>query len=203
MKRMTTEELMSILDLHKKWLNNEDGGERADLRYANLQDVLLRGKSLQGANLYGADLRSAYLRGTNLQGADLRYANLQDIDLQRTNLASADLHWSNLQDSYLQGANLQGANFSGAVLTEANFSGADTTGVHGIDIYSMDNVGTYNGKVTYSPSLNTVWAGCWAGTPEAFYERCDKVMKERGEHLNLNIAKSFIKQVKEQAKCTH
>ena len=33
---MTSEEIKKVLDLHKKWINNEQGGERADLREANL-----------------------------------------------------------------------------------------------------------------------------------------------------------------------
>ena len=43
---MTQEELNEILEKHRKWLNDEDGGERADLSDANLR----------GANLRGADL---------------------------------------------------------------------------------------------------------------------------------------------------
>ena len=53
---MTREELQEILDKHKKWLNDEDGGEKA--------------------NLEGAELRYADLRGANLEDADLRGANL-------------------------------------------------------------------------------------------------------------------------------
>ena len=34
---MTTKELQEILDKHKKWLNDEDGGERADLSGAYLR----------------------------------------------------------------------------------------------------------------------------------------------------------------------
>lgn len=56
---MKDEELRENLEKHRKWLNNEDGGERADLRRANLQ----------GANLQGADLR-----GANLRGADIDYS---------------------------------------------------------------------------------------------------------------------------------
>ena len=48
---MTQEELNMILDKHKKWLNNEEGGEKADLGGANLC-----GADLRGANLHGADL---------------------------------------------------------------------------------------------------------------------------------------------------
>ena len=36
MKTYTAEELKEILKLHKKWINNEDGGTRADLSSANL-----------------------------------------------------------------------------------------------------------------------------------------------------------------------
>lgn len=43
---MTQEELNVILDKHKKWLNYEEGGERANLCKANLRY----------ANLHGADL---------------------------------------------------------------------------------------------------------------------------------------------------
>ena len=68
---MTSEELEKVLDLHKKWLNNEQGGERANLYEADLSGTDLRGADLRGANLYEANLR-----GANLKGADLREANL-------------------------------------------------------------------------------------------------------------------------------
>jgi hypothetical protein len=53
---MNKEELKEILDSHKKWLNNEPDGKRADLRFADLS-----GADLSGANLSGADLRGAGL----------------------------------------------------------------------------------------------------------------------------------------------
>ena len=56
---MNKEQLQEKLSLHKKWLNNEDGGQRADLRGAYLQGADLRGADLQGANLRGANLRGA------------------------------------------------------------------------------------------------------------------------------------------------
>ena len=62
---MTKEELQIVLDNHKKWLKGEEGGERANLRYADLRCADLRGADLSGANLSGA----------NLSGADLHYAN--------------------------------------------------------------------------------------------------------------------------------
>ena len=40
MKKYTQEELNKILELHKKWLMDEDGGVRADLRNADLRNAL-------------------------------------------------------------------------------------------------------------------------------------------------------------------
>lgn len=71
---MTQDEIKLILDKHKKWLNGEEGGERANLRGANLRD---------------ADLRNA-----NLRYANLRYANLSDANLRDADLCNADLDYS-------------------------------------------------------------------------------------------------------------
>jgi len=48
---MNEKELKIILDKHKKWLQGEDTGERADLQYANLQDADLQYANLQYAGL--------------------------------------------------------------------------------------------------------------------------------------------------------
>ena len=53
---MTGKEIKKVLDSHQKWINEEDGGERADLRGANLREADLRWADLRGANLRWADL---------------------------------------------------------------------------------------------------------------------------------------------------
>ena len=53
---MTQEELQTILEKHKKWLNNVPGGECANLERANLRDANLRDANLERANLRGANL---------------------------------------------------------------------------------------------------------------------------------------------------
>ena len=58
---MTSEEIKKVLDLHKKWLNDEEGGARAALRGADLCKANLSGADLRGADLRGADLREADL----------------------------------------------------------------------------------------------------------------------------------------------
>ena len=65
---MDAKTLSEVLNKHKKWINNEDGGERAYLRVANLRGAYLRGADLSGADLRGADLRGADLRGADLSG---------------------------------------------------------------------------------------------------------------------------------------
>ena len=81
---MEAEKLSKILELHKKWINNEPGGEQANLR---------------GADLRIADLRGADLRIANLREADLRGANLREADLWRADLEGADLKGANLDYS--------------------------------------------------------------------------------------------------------
>ena len=78
---MTTEQLKEILEAHEKWLNDEEGGEKADLCNANLRDADLCGANLCGADLCGADLRYANLRNANLRNANLRSADLCGADL--------------------------------------------------------------------------------------------------------------------------
>jgi hypothetical protein len=93
------------LELHKKWLNDENGGVKldlsgadlcganlydAELRYANLRYADLRGANLRGADLRDADLRDANLRYADLRGADLRYA---DLDFSQLNLSCKGLNF--------------------------------------------------------------------------------------------------------------
>ena len=106
---MEKEELNEILEKHRKWLNNEDGGKRADLRSANLY----------GANLYGAYLRGAYLSDAYLRSADLSGADLRSANLRSANLSGADLYGADLRGADLYGADLYGANLYGANLDES------------------------------------------------------------------------------------
>jgi hypothetical protein len=92
--------LKETLELHQKWLNNEPGGVRANLR---------------GADLSGANLSWANLRGADLRGAYLSWANLHRANLSGADLSGANLSWANLR-----GADLRGVNLSGANLIRAN-----------------------------------------------------------------------------------
>ena len=94
---MTREELSTILENHKHWINEDcEGWENmkanlcgVDLRGVNLCCADLRGVNLCCANLCGANLCCANLCGANLCCADLRDANLRGSDLRGANLRYA------------------------------------------------------------------------------------------------------------------
>lgn len=73
---MNANKLQEILEKHRSWLEDKEGGVRADLRYADLSRANLRGANLIGANLRYANLLGADLRGADLRGADLSRAEL-------------------------------------------------------------------------------------------------------------------------------
>ena len=132
---MNANELKNILKLHKKWLNNEEGGLKADLRGANLRGADLRRANLRGVNLNGADLRGALLyradlREANLRGADLSEANLYEANLRGANLYRADLRGADLREADLREADLRGALLYRADLREATLRGADLRGAN-------------------------------------------------------------------------
>ena len=96
MRKITGSELRDILREHKRWLNDEDGAKRADLRDADLRYADLSDADLRGAYLYGVDLRDANLKGADLRDVDLRYVNLHGVDLSGADLNGADLDYSEL-----------------------------------------------------------------------------------------------------------
>jgi hypothetical protein len=133
--------LKVVVEKHKKWLNDEEGGERAnlsaadlraaDLRAANLSAANLSDANLSDANLSDANLSAADLRAANLRAANLSAANLSAADLRAANLRAANLRAANLSDADLRAANLSAANLSAANLSDANLS--DATGKPGLE----------------------------------------------------------------------
>jgi len=112
---MNRAKIKRILDLHKKWLNNEQGGVVADLH---------------GADLCGADLKRADLSGADLRKANLCWANLRGAELTEVDLSEVNLRGANLSDADLCRANLSGANLSGADLRRADLRGANLCGAN-------------------------------------------------------------------------
>ena len=175
--KITQEKLNSIIASHGKWMRDEEGGERADLRRADLQGADLRRADLQGADLRRADLRRADLQGADLRGAYLRRADLQGADLRGADLQGADLRGAYLQEAYLQGADLQGADF-------------DKT------YYQITRIGSRNATTTYCVEDDNILCGCWnnykGGTLEEFRKRVESVYGENGETPNKKYYGQYI-----------
>ena len=104
MKKITADELKTILELHKKWLAKQTDGVRADLHKADLRWADLRWASLSEADLSEADLSGASLSGADLSEADLSGAVLNWADLSGAVLNWAVLNWADLSEADLSGA---------------------------------------------------------------------------------------------------
>ena len=127
MKNISQEELNKILKKHKMWLNDEEGGERADLRYTNLSDADLSKTDLTYADLTGADLTDANLSNADLSKGNLTYANLSNADLSNTDFKYANLTYAILSDANLINTDLIGANLWCANLIGANLKNIKTS----------------------------------------------------------------------------
>ena len=86
MRKITAGKLNKILKEHKRWCENEDEGEKANLSRADLSDANLSEANLSVANLMDADLSHANLIYAYLNNADLEGANLSDAKLSRADL---------------------------------------------------------------------------------------------------------------------
>lgn len=147
MKTLSTEELKTILENHKYWLNDAGKGREdmradlsnadlsnADLRDANLNYAILSNADLSNADLRyailsNADLRDANLSNADLDSADLSYANLSNANLSNADLSYADLSNADLSYTDLSNADLSNADLNDADLSNANLRGADLKGV--------------------------------------------------------------------------
>ena len=78
---MKQSDLNEILTKHKRWINNEEGGEPANLRGVDLRGTDMRGTDLRWAEMRGTDMRGTDLRGTEMRGTDLRRADLRGANL--------------------------------------------------------------------------------------------------------------------------
>ena len=150
MKKISDTELKAIIYKHAKWARGEDGGERANLRNADLRGADLRGANLRNADLRGADLRGADLCDANLRSADLRGANLYGADLRNANLRDADLSGANLRNAGLSGANLRDANLHSADLSDAHLRDANLSDANLRDAKNIDKI-AWNARTAFYP----------------------------------------------------
>ena len=143
-ENMEKKKLIEIIQNHHKWLIN-DGGERANLKGANLRSANLIGVNLRDADLRSANLIGTYLSDANLIGVNLSGANLRGADLSGANLRGADLRGANLRDADLIGVNLRDADLIGVNLRDADLRDADLSGA---DLSDVDLSGAEKATIT-------------------------------------------------------
>ena len=132
---MERNKLKEILELHKKWLNGDADGRRANLQDADLQDMDLR-----GADLWGADAQNASFAGADLQNADLGKADLRGADFFYANLQNVELRGADLRDARLQGAkNIPDLPWISIVPECGSFIGWKRVGAHIIKLKILDD----------------------------------------------------------------
>ena len=145
LRKVSQEELRGILELHKLWLESEEGkGTQADLRDADLSYCDLRNANLFYADLSYADLTNADLGNANLTSADLFYAELRYADLTNTNLSNTKL--INAKLFYTKVDNMVG----------------------------LVNIGNENKTVYYFYKEDRVICGCFDNTLEEFKKAVTK-----------------------------
>lgn len=124
----------------------------------------LRNKKLENITLINKNLEEASFRG-----CIFKHCRIEDNNFEYADLASTLF--------------LEDCEISGNVFTEAHI-----TNLEGIELYSVDNIGTYWGKATYNVTEDTVFAGCWKGSLEDFLKigldrnkgnmiECNKIQK--------------------------
>lgn len=196
MRTISQKELSEILEKHKKWLNDKEGGEQADLSNVNLRKFNLRNVDLSYADLRGSDLFWANLKGANLQGANLRYAdllyaNLREANLQYVNLQRADLRYADLRNVNLQNVDLRGADLRYAYLMAANLNyselaWSDIRYAVRPWLLTISNIGSRNDDTLYFADKDIVFCGCWnnyrGGTLDEFKLRVDEVYPADSEN---------------------
>ena len=150
----STEVVTSPDELLTRYTNGDRSFQRASLRGADLQGVvvphaLLSGAVLEFASLQHADLSFCWFRGANLSHANLLNANLRHADfesgtpLNKTRLDGANLRGANLEDAILTSASLKSANLEGARLVAASLRKACLQGANlrGANLADVDFLG--------------------------------------------------------------
>lgn len=130
---MDSNELNTILENHKHWINQDcEGWEnmRADLQNADLQGDDLHGVDLRGANMESANLCNANLQHAKLQNADMQNVNMQNAYLRQANMQNADMQFADLQDAHLRYTNLRHVNLDHVNLQRADLYKADLKGAN-------------------------------------------------------------------------
>ena len=110
---MNNIDLKTILEKHKMWLNDEDGGEMADLCWADLSGADISGADMRWADMSGANMSGAVMKGTDMRGAVMRWADISGADMSGADISGADMREADISGANMSGADISGANMNG------------------------------------------------------------------------------------------
>jgi uncharacterized protein YjbI with pentapeptide repeats len=83
LRKITSEQLESKLQLHDNWLVDQANGRRADLVDLDLRGMNFTGRCLKRANLTAANFEGADFEGTDLTDAAMSDADVRDADFSK------------------------------------------------------------------------------------------------------------------------
>ena len=101
LRKISEDDLREILEKHEKWLNDEDGGEKADMQQSDMQRANMQRANMQRANMKWADMRGVDMQQSDMRGADMRGANMQWADMR-----GADMQWADMRGADMRGVDL-------------------------------------------------------------------------------------------------
>lgn len=125
MKILKQAEIDEKLKLHKMWLNNEEGGKKADFSGVNLSHHAFEKVNLDKANFYGANLQNVRFESCTLQSTTFNAAEASWSKFRNTSLVDANFGNSILQNSEFYKCDLSGANFKSADLKSIIFENSE------------------------------------------------------------------------------
>ena len=99
---------------HLLWLNDEEGGEKADFSNCHIKN-----KNLADVNLNSAGFNGCVIENCILKSAELNFADMTDAKIMDTNLS-----YTTMDEAVFRGAELHRCNLSQVIAYHANFAQA-------------------------------------------------------------------------------
>ena len=141
MKKLTKEEITSIISEHALWLKSEKKqGKCAVFSDCIISDFDFRFVNLSYANFYGTkfiktNFISSSFNDANFQDAYFNQVNIKNVEMNEANLVNISLRYTILNHSDFSKANLSYADLRGTTMCNVDLSHAD---LHNSDICDVD-----------------------------------------------------------------
>ena len=211
MKEMTKDELVS--ELANGVRRFEDISFRHDLSSITIDCAVFSNCDFTAVNLSNTRIQDSCFHGCDLEDATMIEVEVADTIFNCTSFRSTYIERSKLTevtfkecyfrytsfiDTVLNIRAMHFCSFLNAQIKECGLTISELTrttfdSTEGLDVYSVGPVGVLNGNVTYFPSLNKVFAGCWQGNEEEFFAKCTEVTIKHDAELNLDLATDMVK----------